>query len=107
MNTQAVKILEWLQHDADLPKWQAQVSGKSGAGRLGFSGSAPSSAPNSGNGRKRGAGAAGSGRDRGGDEAAIGEGGGGDGSGNGFNARGMDFVIDEMALACQVRMRHK
>ncbi|CAN0508602.1 unnamed protein product, partial [Laminaria digitata] len=47
---QAVKVLEMFQHDADLPKWQAQVSGRS-AGRRGQSGSRSSSAPTSGNGR--------------------------------------------------------
>ncbi|CAN0150194.1 unnamed protein product, partial [Ectocarpus sp. 12 AP-2014] len=100
--TQAVKILEWFQHDADLPKWQAQVSGRTAGQRAAAAGggSRPSSAPTSGNGRGGGGGGGGGG---------SGSGGGGSGGGGGeglFDARGMDFVIDEMALACQYCHRY-
>lgn len=94
---QAVKVLEMFQKDADLPKWQAQVSGRIGRGR-GASGCRSTSAPTSGNGRNASSGGGGGGRG-----AVVGEGGalGGD-EDSVFDARGMDFVIDEMALACQV-----
>lgn len=106
---QAVKILEWFQHDADLPKWQSQVSGSgSAAGNRRSSRNSPAStAPNSGSGRSLalGLGNAISGRGSIGAAAAVAVGGGGSGDGAStasFDARGMDFVIDEMALACQV-----
>ncbi|CAM9593874.1 unnamed protein product [Ectocarpus sp. 4 AP-2014] len=93
--TQAVKILEWFQHDADLPKWQAQVSGRTAGQRAAAAGggSRPSSAPTSGNGRG-GGGSGGGGGSRGGGGESL------------FDARGMDFVIDEMALACQYCHRY-
>ncbi|CAN0509114.1 unnamed protein product, partial [Ectocarpus sp. 12 AP-2014] len=89
--TQAVKILEWFQHDADLPKWQAQVSGRTAGQRAAAAGggSRTSSAPTSGNGRGGGGGGGGGGSSSGGGGSRGG--GGGEGL---FDARGMDFVID-------------
>lgn len=98
-------MLEWFRHDADLSRWQAQVGGKSArqraAASAGGGAGPPSSAPNSGSGRGsggRGSGSAGAGVSGGRDDG----GGGGGGGESSFDARGMDFVIDEMALACQV-----
>lgn len=91
-----MKILEWFQHDADLPKWQTQVSGRSSGRHISSAGSHASTPPNSGN----GVGGGGGGSGKGGGVLAGGEGGAGESV---FDARGMDFVIDEMALACQVR----
>ncbi|CAN0143939.1 unnamed protein product, partial [Discosporangium mesarthrocarpum] len=41
---QALKVLEWFQHDMDLPRWQAQVV----SGRPGAAGSASGSGSGSG-----------------------------------------------------------
>eukprot|EP00752_Nemacystus_decipiens_P003041 g2819.t1 len=107
---QAVKVLEWFQHDADLPKWQAQVSGRRGGGA--GQGAVPvaggSSAPSSGNGRVGGSGPGSNGGRAAAGTAGFGGGtdGGGGGTGSAFDARGMDFVIDEMALACQYCQRY-
>lgn len=109
---QAVKVLEWFQHDTDLPKWQVQASGSAGgdggAGRRASNSSSrspTSSASTSGIGfglSRYGTNSATSvavgGKNANGG-SAVGE------TGSGviaFDARGMDFVIDEMALACQV-----